>query len=66
MSRKLPRLSLAALERQRIEECLAEHEGNMTRAADELGISTRTLQRRLKEWNFGGRPKPGRPDPQSA
>ena len=50
MGDKLPRLTLAELERQRIEECLSDHRGNKTHAANELAISTRTLQRKLREW----------------
>jgi len=49
-STKLPAITLAALKRQRIEECLADNDGNRTRAARELGVSTRTLQRKLKIW----------------
>lgn len=48
---------------QRIEECLADHDGNRTHAADELGISLRTLQRKLKDWKAGGRPKSAHPYP---
>jgi DNA-binding NtrC family response regulator len=54
MPAKLPALTLADLERQRIEECLADHSGNRTYAADELGISARTLQRKLKAWGVPG------------
>ena len=50
MDKSLPRLSLADLERKRIEECVEFHNGNRTQAARELGISTRTLQRKLKEY----------------
>jgi DNA-binding NtrC family response regulator len=50
MSDKLPALSLADLERRRIEECLADHNGNRTHTALELGITVRTLQRKLKMW----------------
>ena len=40
------------IERQAIEEALAENLGNRTRAAKQLGISVRTLQYRLKEYNL--------------
>lgn len=50
MPDRLPALTLAALERQRIEECLADHNGNRTHAARELGVAVRTLQRKIKEW----------------
>ena len=52
LSAKLPALPLAALERQRVEECLSDHDGNRTHAAHELGISVRTLQRKLKAWGI--------------
>jgi DNA-binding NtrC family response regulator len=55
----LPRLSLAEIERQRIEECLADHDGNKTHAANELGVSVRTLRRKLKAWNAATSPRGG-------
>ncbi len=61
MSTKLPALTLAALERQRIEECLTDNEGNRTHAARDLGISVRTLQRKLKSWGILERANPGKP-----
>ncbi len=42
------------IERQAIEKALAENSGNRTRTARQLGISLRTLQYRLKEYNLGG------------
>ncbi len=42
---------LGLIERQTILDALERHGGNRTRAAMELGISTRTLQRKLKIWN---------------
>ncbi len=42
------------IERQAIEKALAENGGNRTRTARQLGISLRTLQYRLKEYNLGG------------
>ncbi len=44
-----PEFNLHALETRTIRAALAEAEGNRTRAADMLGISRRTLQRKLKE-----------------
>lgn len=41
---------LAELERQAILQTLAQNDGNRTRSAEMLGISVRTLQRKLKEW----------------
>jgi two-component system response regulator FlrC len=45
------------IERTAIEQALAENQGNRTRAAKQLGISLRTLQYRLKEYNLN--PDPG-------
>ena len=39
------------LERQAIEQTLERFDGNRTQAADSLGISVRTLQRKLKGWD---------------
>ena len=41
------------IERQAIETALRQNDGNRTRAAAQLGISLRTLQYRLKEWDIG-------------
>ena len=41
---------LADLERTALLRALEQHRGNRTRAADALGISVRTLQRKLKKW----------------
>jgi hypothetical protein len=38
------------LERVAVEQALRQHQGNRTHAAKELGISVRTLQRKLKAW----------------
>jgi len=45
---------LERLERSAILQTLEQHGGNRTRAAEALGISVRTLQRRLKEWGVDG------------
>jgi DNA-binding NtrC family response regulator len=42
--------SLEKLERAAVEQALANHGGNRTHAAQQLGISVRTLQRKLKTW----------------
>ena len=42
--------SLADVEKQKILAVLDKNKGNRTRAADELGISRRTLHRKLKEY----------------
>jgi DNA-binding NtrC family response regulator len=38
------------IERKAIEDALAMNAGNRTKAAEQLGISVRTLQYRLKEY----------------
>jgi len=43
-------LQLSRLEKSVILQTLKRTEGNRTKAAEALGISVRTLQRRLKEW----------------
>jgi len=42
------------IERRAIEDALTENGGNRTRTARQLGISLRTLQYRLKEYNLAG------------
>lgn len=44
--------SLVDLERAAVEKALAEFNGHRTRAAESLGISVRTLQRKLKAWGL--------------
>jgi DNA-binding NtrC family response regulator len=44
--------SFRDIERKAIEEALAMNHGNRTRAAEQLGISIRTLQYRLKEYGI--------------
>jgi DNA-binding NtrC family response regulator len=44
--------SLEQLERAAVERALEEHRGNRTHAAKTLGISVRTLQRKLKAWRM--------------
>lgn len=43
---------LRDLQRAAVERTLAEHKGNRTRTAEALGISVRTLQRKLKGWGM--------------
>jgi DNA-binding NtrC family response regulator len=44
--------SLVDLQRAAVEKALADHNGHRTRAAESLGISVRTLQRKLKAWGM--------------
>ena len=46
------RRMLEDLERAAVEQALAQHHGNRTHAAKTLGISVRTLQRKLKAWGM--------------
>jgi Bacterial regulatory protein, Fis family len=46
-----PGTSLEDLERAAVEQALRVHRGNRTHAAKTLGISVRTLQRKLKAWS---------------
>ena len=47
-----PGTSLEDLERAAVEQALVQHRGNRTHAARTLGISVRTLQRKLKAWGM--------------
>jgi DNA-binding NtrC family response regulator len=47
-----PGTSLEELERAAVEQALMQHHGNRTHAAKTLGISVRTLQRKLKAWGM--------------
>jgi two-component system response regulator HydG len=44
--------SLVELQRAAVEKALADCNGHRTRAAESLGISVRTLQRKLKAWGL--------------
>jgi len=44
--------SLVALQRSAVEKVLVDCNGHRTRAAESLGISVRTLQRKLKAWGL--------------
>jgi DNA-binding NtrC family response regulator len=46
--------SLIALQRAAVEKALADCNGHRARAAEALGISIRTLQRKLKAWGLDG------------
>ena len=47
-----PDTKLEDVERQALVQALEQHDGNRTHAAKSLGISVRTLQRRLKSWGL--------------
>jgi len=47
-----PGTSLEDLERAAVQQALVQHNGNRTHAAKTLGISVRTLQRKLKAWGL--------------
>jgi transcriptional regulator with PAS, ATPase and Fis domain len=48
------------MERDAIREALAANAGNRRKAARQLGISERTLYRRIREYGLGaGGPDPG-------
>jgi two-component system, NtrC family, response regulator HydG len=54
-------MTLGELERTAVEKALAASVGNRTRAAERLGISVRTLQRKLKTWSMEGIDETGVP-----
>jgi two-component system response regulator AtoC len=56
-----PGMTLAELEREAIQQCLHHTRGNRQRAADLLGISTRTLLRKIRSY---GLEDPLRPEAQ--
>jgi DNA-binding NtrC family response regulator len=56
-----PGTTLEDLERVAVEQALVQHQGNRTHAAKELGISVRTLQRKLKAWGEARMAKPAAP-----
>ncbi|MDE1171634.1 MAG: sigma-54 dependent transcriptional regulator [Verrucomicrobium sp.] len=47
-------LNLEAMEKRYIAQALRQHRGNRTEAAEALGISRRTLHRKLKEYGLEG------------
>ncbi|MFZ5482130.1 MAG: sigma-54-dependent transcriptional regulator [Myxococcota bacterium] len=50
----LVRVHTAKVERQLIQRCLEQEGGNVTRAARRLGISRKSLQLKMKEYNLRG------------
>jgi DNA-binding NtrC family response regulator len=51
-TRHRPGSTLADLEREAIQQCLLQAGGHRRRAAELLGISTRTLLRKIREYNL--------------
>ncbi len=49
-----PGTTLEELEQAAVEQTLEQFHGNRTHAAESLGISVRTLQRKLKAWEMDG------------
>jgi DNA-binding NtrC family response regulator len=47
-------IELRALEQAAIRNALRHAQGNRTHAAKSLGISVRTLQRKIRGWDFDG------------
>jgi transcriptional regulator with PAS, ATPase and Fis domain len=47
-------LSLEDQEKELIQRALDKHKGRRKQASDELGISERTLYRKIKEYNIQG------------
>ncbi|MEI6564030.1 MAG: sigma-54 dependent transcriptional regulator [bacterium] len=45
-------MTLADLEKEALMQALRRHEGNRQLTADELGISARTIQRKIREYNL--------------
>ena len=45
-------LSLEKREKKMIEQALAKYHGNRRKASAELGISERTIYRKIKEYNI--------------
>jgi DNA-binding NtrC family response regulator len=48
----LPQMTLAEIERQALLQSLTRHTGSRSLAAEELGLSTRTIQRKIKEYDL--------------
>ena len=47
-----PGTTLANLEKEALLQALRRHDGNRQMTADELGISTRTIQRKIRDYNL--------------
>ena len=60
-TRYRPGSTLADLEGEAIQQCLLQTGGHRRRAADHLGISTRTLLRKIREYNLEDPLRPAPP-----
>jgi two-component system nitrogen regulation response regulator GlnG len=60
VARHRPRATLAELEREAIQQCLLETGGNRQRSAELLGISTRTLLRKIRDYKLEDPRRPPR------
>jgi two-component system, NtrC family, response regulator HydG len=58
-----PDLTMEQLERMAITQALDQNGGNRTRAAQRLGISVRTLQRKLRQYQMERSPESGNGSP---
>jgi transcriptional regulator with PAS, ATPase and Fis domain len=47
-----PGMTLADLEKEALLQALRRNEGNRQMTADALGISTRTIQRKIRDYNL--------------
>jgi transcriptional regulator of acetoin/glycerol metabolism len=49
---ELPTLNLEALEKQAIQRAIEQHQGNLTRAAQALGLGRTTLYRKMIRYGL--------------
>lgn len=56
-----PGTTIEQLHRVAIMQSLTRHHGNRTYVAKELGVSIRSIQRKLKAWGFPPGSQTGRP-----
>jgi transcriptional regulator of acetoin/glycerol metabolism len=48
-----PTLNLDALEKQTIQKAIAQHPGNLSKAAESLGLGRTTLYRKMTRYGLG-------------
>jgi two-component system nitrogen regulation response regulator GlnG len=66
VARFRPGITLFELEREAIQQCLIQNGGNRQRTAERLGISRRTLLRKIREYALEDPLRPAAPPPPSA